>query len=177
MLTRIAQGGDIAENGAGLVAGRINQKLLDPPAKPGLIDLSRRTMAELEVEAGLGQVNDDMTASARSLGSRPLGVATRIHLPLTRTSVFTAMVLVAVDALKELPIVLLLRPFGFDTLSVWTFNLASESRFEQAALPALAIVVVALIPVAVLSRSLESRSKAERAIAPMIDPIQPEAQR
>ncbi|MEZ5279208.1 MAG: iron ABC transporter permease [Acidimicrobiales bacterium] len=129
------------------------------------------------VEAGLGQVNDDMTASARSLGSRPLGVATRIHLPLTRTSVFTAMVLVAVDALKELPIVLLLRPFGFDTLSVWTFNLASESRFEQAALPALAIVVVALIPVAVLSRSLESRSKAERAIAPMIDPIQPEAQR
>ena len=129
------------------------------------------------IEAGLGQVNDDMTASARSLGSRPLGVATRIHLPLTRTSVFTAMVLVAVDALKELPIVLLLRPFGFDTLSVWTFNLASESRFEQAALPALAIVVVALIPVAVLSRSLESRSKAEWAIAPMIDPIQPEAQR
>jgi iron(III) transport system permease protein len=53
-----------------------------------------------------------------------------------------------------LPIVLLLRPFGFDTLSVWTYNLASESRFEQAALPAIAIIVVAIVPVALLSRQL-----------------------
>lgn len=110
------------------------------------------------VEAGLGQVNDDITATARSLGHRPLTVMSRIHLPLTRTSVFTAAVLVTIDAVKELPIVLLLRPFGFDTLSVWTFNLASESRFEQAALPALAIVLIALIPVAILSRTLNRRS-------------------
>lgn len=110
------------------------------------------------VEAGLGQVNDDITATARSLGRRPLTVMSRIHLPLTRTSVLTAAVLVAIDAVKELPIVLLLRPFGFDTLSVWTFNLATESRFEQAALPALTIIVAALVPVAILSRTLNSRS-------------------
>jgi iron(III) transport system permease protein len=106
------------------------------------------------VEAGLGQVPEEMTASARSLGARPVDVVRRIHLPLARTSIATAAVLVAVDALKELPIVLLLRPFGFDTLSVWTYNLASESRFEQAALPALAIIVVALVPVALLARRL-----------------------
>ena len=35
---------------------------------------------------------------------------------------------------------LLLRPFGFDTLPVWVYNLVSESRFEQAALPALSII-------------------------------------
>lgn len=106
------------------------------------------------VEAGLVQVSDEMTASARSLGMRPHQVVRRIHLPLARTSVVTATVLVAIDALKELPIVLLLRPFGFDTLSVWTYNLASESRFEQAALPAIAIIVVAIVPVALLSRQL-----------------------
>ncbi|MEM7323194.1 MAG: ABC transporter permease subunit, partial [Actinomycetota bacterium] len=106
------------------------------------------------VESGLTQVGEEMTASARSLGSRPLQVVRRIHLPLGRTSVLTAAVLVGVDALKELPIVLLLRPIGFDTLSVWTFNLASESRFEQAALPAIAIIVVAVAPVAILSRRL-----------------------
>lgn len=106
------------------------------------------------VEAGLGQVPEEMTASARSLGRRPLAVAATVHTPLARTSILTATVMVAIDALKELPIVLLLRPFGFDTLSVWTFNLASESRFQQAALPALAIIVFALVPVAVLSRQL-----------------------
>lgn len=106
------------------------------------------------VEAGLGQVPEEMTASARSLGRRPAAVAAVVHTPLARTSILTATVMVAIDALKELPIVLLLRPFGFDTLSVWTFNLASESRFQQAALPALAIIVFALIPVAVLSSQL-----------------------
>lgn len=107
------------------------------------------------VESGLGQVPDELTASARSLGARPREIARRIHLPLSRTSLATAAVLVAVDSLKELPIVLLLRPFGFDTLSVWTYDLASESRYEQAALPALAIIAVALVPVALLSRRLE----------------------
>ncbi len=114
-------------------------------------------------EAGLDQVSSDMTASARTLGHRPSSIMARIHFPLSRTSLATALVLVAIDALKELPIVLLLRPFGFDTLSVWTFNLASESRFEQAALPALTIVVFALIPVAVLSLSLNTRSDAANA--------------
>ena len=106
------------------------------------------------VEAGLVQVPEEMTASGRSLGHRPIDVIRRIHLPLGRTSVLTATVLVGVDALKELPIVLLLRPLGFDPLSVWTYNLASESRFEQAALPAIAIIVVAIVPVAILSRRL-----------------------
>ena len=106
------------------------------------------------IEAGIGQVPEEVTASARSLGARPRAIVAGIHLPLAKTSVMTGTVLVAVDALKELPIVLLLRPIGFDTLSVWTFNLATESRFEQAALPAISIIVVALIPVALLGRRL-----------------------
>ena len=109
------------------------------------------------VESGLGQVPDEITSSARSLGAPPRAVLGRIHLPLSRASVITAAVLVGVDALKELPIALLLRPIGFDTLPVWVYNLASESRFEQAALPALSIIVVALIPVAILSRRLDHR--------------------
>jgi iron(III) transport system permease protein len=69
----------------------------------------------------------------------------------------TAALLVGVDALKELPLAYLLRPVGFDTLPVWVYNLASESRFQQAALPALSIIAVATIPVAVLSRQLDKR--------------------
>ncbi|MEM7094165.1 MAG: iron ABC transporter permease [Actinomycetota bacterium] len=106
------------------------------------------------LEAGLAQVPDEVTASARSLGARPGTIVGRIHLPLTRTSVVTGTVLVAIDALKELPIALLLRPIGFNTLSIWTYNLATESLFELAALPALTIVAVALATVAILGREL-----------------------
>ncbi|MEM9464336.1 MAG: iron ABC transporter permease [Actinomycetota bacterium] len=106
------------------------------------------------IESGMVQVPQEVTASARSLGARPLEVVRRIHNPLARTSILTGAVLVAVDSLKELPIALLLRPVGYNTLPIWTFNLATESRFEQAALPALAIIVVAMVPVALLSRQL-----------------------
>jgi iron(III) transport system permease protein len=107
------------------------------------------------VESGIGQVPEEMTASARTLGATPLETARRVHVPLAKASLFSAAVLVGVDALKELPIVLLLRPFGFDTLPVWVYNLAFESRYQQAALPALSIIVVALVPVALLSRRLD----------------------
>jgi iron(III) transport system permease protein len=106
------------------------------------------------VESGVDQVPDEMTASARSLGASPMRTVRRIHLPLSRSALLSAAVLVGVDALKELPIVLLLRPFGYDTLPVWVYNLVSESRFRQAALPALSIVAVAILPVVVLSRQL-----------------------
>jgi iron(III) transport system permease protein len=107
------------------------------------------------VEAGLQQVPEELTSSARALGAGPARVVGRIHVPLSRASILTAALLVGVDALKELPIAYLLRPVGFDTLPVWVYNLASESRFQQAALPALTIVAVALVPVVVLSRHLD----------------------
>jgi iron(III) transport system permease protein len=103
-----------------------------------------------------------MTASSRSLGAGTFRTARSVHLPLARSSLLAAAVLVGVDALKELPIVLLLRPFGFDTLPVWVYDLASESRFRQAALPALTIVLVAIVPVALLSRRLDGPDGADR---------------
>jgi iron(III) transport system permease protein len=107
------------------------------------------------VESGIGQVSEEMTASARSLGATPLSTVRRVHMPLSMASLLSAVVLVGVDAVKELPIVLLLRPIGFDTLPVWVYNLASESRFHQAALPALTIIAVALVPVVLISRRLD----------------------
>ncbi len=104
------------------------------------------------VDASFQKVSPSMTASALSLGASPGRVLRRVHLPLVRTGVGVALVLVLIDSLKELPIVLLLRPFGFNTLSVWVWQLASESRWDSAGLPALTIVAAAVIPVLLLVR-------------------------
>jgi iron(III) transport system permease protein len=106
------------------------------------------------LEASLDRVTPAMTMSALTLGAAPRQVVTRIHLPLIRSGVGVALLLVAVDALKELPVVLLLRPFGFSTLAVWVYELASESRWELVGLPALTIVAVATVPVAMLTGKL-----------------------
>jgi iron(III) transport system permease protein len=123
------------------------------------------------VEANMEKVPAEITMSARTLGAAPRRVLARLHVPLTRTGIATALTLVAIEAIKELPIVLLLRPFGFDTLSVWVWQLASESLFESAALPALVIVAASLVPVVVLSRQLARGERdAEHVVAPDPDP-------
>jgi iron(III) transport system permease protein len=68
--------------------------------------------------------------------------------------VLAATLLVFVDVMKELPATLVLRPFNFDTLAVIAYQMASDERLAEAALPALSIVLVGVIPVALLSRAI-----------------------
>jgi len=103
------------------------------------------------VEASLEKVTPSMDDAARTLGASSSRVLRRIHLPLVRVGMFTGATLLFVDMMKELPITLLLRPFGYDTLSVWVWQMASESLWASASLPALTIVVTGLIPVVLLS--------------------------
>lgn len=104
------------------------------------------------VDASFAKISPALTASALSLGATPGRLLARVHLPLARRGAAVAAALVAIDAVKELPIVLLLRPFGFTTVSVWVYELARENFWEKASLPALGIVAVAIIPVYFLFR-------------------------
>lgn len=107
------------------------------------------------VEAGLDRVSAATVASARTLGAGPARVAWRVEIPGARVAILAAGALLSIDLMKELPITLLLRPFGFDTLSVWVWQATSESLWAQAALPSLAMVVVGMIAVGVLLIALE----------------------
>jgi iron(III) transport system permease protein len=106
------------------------------------------------VESGLAKIKPSIDESARSLGNTPGQVLRRIHLPMLRGSLLTALLLVFVDVLKELPTTLILRPFNFNTLAVRTYELASDERLADAATPALAIVLIGLLPVILLTRSI-----------------------
>ena len=88
------------------------------------------------------------------LGSGARRLFLRLHLPLLKRSALAAALLVFVDAMKELPATLVLRPFGSDTLAVVAYNFARDERLAEAALPSLAIVAVGLIPVVMLSRAM-----------------------
>jgi iron(III) transport system permease protein len=106
------------------------------------------------VEAGLGKIRPSMDDAARSLGRRPLSVLREIHLPLMRSTVLTALLLVFVDVLKELPATLILRPFNFNTLAVRAYEMAADERLADAGAPALMIVAAGIIPVVLLSRAI-----------------------
>jgi iron(III) transport system permease protein len=107
------------------------------------------------IDASVAKVSPSVVASARTLGAGRFRVATRIELPIAAAGIIAAAVLVAIDALKELPITLLLRPFGTETLPIWVWQATSESLWVQAAVPSLAIVAVGMVLVAVLLWALE----------------------
>jgi iron(III) transport system permease protein len=107
------------------------------------------------IDSSVGKVPPSMVGSARTLGAGRFRVATRIELPLASAGIIAAAVLVAIDTLKELPITLLLRPFGTETLPVWVWQATSESLWVQAAVPSLAIVTVGMVLVGILLWALE----------------------
>lgn len=109
------------------------------------------------LEAGLQAISRSMDEAARTLGERALGRLLRVHLPLLRSSLGVAAALVFVDLMKELPITLMTRPFGWDTLAVRVFEMTSEGEWERAALPAVAIVLVGMLPVFLLIRHADAR--------------------
>tara|TARA_B100000959_G_scaffold148059_1_gene155422 strand:- start:6049 stop:7719 length:1671 start_codon:yes stop_codon:yes gene_type:complete len=110
------------------------------------------------VEAALGKIKLEMDEVAKTTGMSHVRIMRRIHVPIMRGSLLTALLLVFVDVLKELPATLILRPFNFNTLAVRTFELANEERLAEAAVPALAIVIAGIIPVIMISNSI-SRSR------------------
>jgi iron(III) transport system permease protein len=99
------------------------------------------------VEAGLARIPRSLDDAARSLGAGLHGTLRRVHLPLLRGGLLTALVLVFVETMKEMPATLLLRPFGLDTLAVGVWQRTAESLWAEAAVPALAIVAAGLGPV------------------------------
>lgn len=104
------------------------------------------------VESGLHRVTRSIDEAAISLGVTGAALLRKVHAPLLRTSLATAATLVFVDIMKEMPITLIARPFGWETLAVRVFEMTAEGEWERAALPAVAIVLTGLIPVAMLTR-------------------------
>ncbi|WP_298968326.1 iron ABC transporter permease [uncultured Roseobacter sp.] len=110
-------------------------------------------------EGGQAMVPANMDAAARSLGQTPTGTLRRVHLPILAPSLLTALLIVFVDVMKELPATLIMRPFNYDTLAVQAYRLASDERLEGAAVPSLVIVAIGLLPVILICRQVGRRSR------------------
>ena len=111
------------------------------------------------IEAGLARIPPTLEQASRLLGEGRLSTLRRVHLPLLRPAMATSAMLVFVDAMKELPATLLLRPADFDTLATWLYAEAARGTYEEGAIAALCIVLAGLIPVMLLARTQLSAAK------------------
>lgn len=116
------------------------------------------------IEAGLAKIPTSLDEAARTLCCSPTRALGVIHLPLLRSPLAASALLVLVDCMKELPLTLLLRPLGFETLSTHIYGEAARGSYEDGSVAALAIVLTGLIPVLVLARlQMRGGARAEEA--------------
>ncbi|MDG2416471.1 MAG: iron ABC transporter permease [Pelagibacterales bacterium] len=119
-------------------------------------------LASSTIESGYQRVNKRLDDVARSLKTSGWPLLTSIHLPLLKTSFLTSVLLVVSEVIKELPATLILRPFNFDTLAVYTYIFAAEERMYDAAAPSIAIVMIGLLPIIILTRMIRTSRPASR---------------
>lgn len=107
------------------------------------------------VEAAYETVKPSLVEAARTLGAGPWRAVSRVWFPLMTPGLLSALLLVSIDVMKEMPATLLLRPFGWDTLAVRVFAMTAEGEWSRAALPSLTLVLVGLLPVLLLLRRMK----------------------
>ncbi|MGY9047689.1 MAG: ABC transporter permease [Rhodobacterales bacterium] len=110
-------------------------------------------IAQGAADAAMGRVSPNLALAARSLGRTQGQVLGAVYYPLIRASIASALLLVFVDCVKELPATLLLRPFNFDTLATRVHEQASLENIAGAAPPALLVILVGLCAVGLLARA------------------------
>jgi iron(III) transport system permease protein len=109
-------------------------------------------IAQGALDAAYGRVSPSLPMAARSLGRTASGTLGAVYVPLMRGSVLTALLVVFVDCVKELPATLLLRPFNYNTLSTRVYELASLERLSEAAPAALLVMAVGMMAVVLVAR-------------------------
>jgi iron(III) transport system permease protein len=95
------------------------------------------------IRAALERVDPRLEEAARGLGHRRASVLARVTVPLVAPGLLAGAALAFLSTMKELPATLMLRPIGFDTLSTEVWTATGVSAYSQAAVPALALILLA----------------------------------
>ncbi|WP_201541282.1 ABC transporter permease [Psychrobacter faecalis] len=124
-----------------------------------LLALSTRfmTVSFQPVDRQLQRLTVNQEAAAKLLSDSPYQRWRQVMLPVLSPGVLTGLLMGFVEVMKEMPITLMTRRQGWDTLAVRVFEMTSEGMWGRAALPSLLIVLVGLIPVWVLLRQSDKQ--------------------
>ena len=109
------------------------------------------------IDSGFKKVSIKFNEASRSLGINTLKTLFNIEIPLIKSSIISGFLLVFVDVLKELPLMLILRPFNFETLATKTFQLVNDEMIANSGIYSLIIVIIGLFPILFLSKLINNK--------------------
>ena len=107
------------------------------------------------INSSMLRITKNIDEAATLMGITGFQLLKRVHVPILKNGLFIAAMLVFVDVMKEMPITLMTRPFGWDTLAVKIFELTSEGEWQRAAIPSLTLILAGLIPLIYLNKKAD----------------------
>ena len=114
-------------------------------------------MALGAIESSYGRISPSLDMASRTLGHGPGSLLWRVHRPLLRRGALTGALLIFIEAMKELPAALMLRPFNYETLATLVYQYVKTEQLAEGAWPALLIVLVGLLPLLFMNHYLGER--------------------
>lgn len=103
------------------------------------------TVGHRPLFAGIKSINPNLTKASRIQGAGPRKTFFKVSLPLLGPSILASLMLLFIEIVKEMPITLMLRPFGLSTLSTRLFELTTEGEWERASISGIMILFLGLI--------------------------------
>jgi len=95
------------------------------------------------IDSQYDKVGDRYTESAYMLGSSRLETLLRIDIPMIYPGIISALILVFIDVMKELPLTLILRPTNYDSLATLVYVYTSNEMIQEASTPSLILIMIA----------------------------------
>ena len=116
-------------------------------------------VASGSLESGIAAVSPRLSQVARNCGLSRLRILRMVHLPIMAPAIAAGLLLIATDIAKELPLTLILRPFGMSSLAVEAYIFASDEDLFGAAPSALALIAIAAAGLAIAHRHFGSGNR------------------
>lgn len=107
------------------------------------------------LEGNFEQQCANVDEASRSLGKGHLYTLFRVNIPVMRPAILTALLLVFVDVMKELPLTLILRPFNFNTLATTAFEYANDEMLRESAPASMLIVLSGIVPILLVHKLIK----------------------
>ncbi len=112
--------------------------------------------------SSLLQVSPRMEDASRGLGHSWAKTMAFITMPIAMPGVMAGATLVFLTVVKELPMTLLLRPTGMDTLATEVWTAAGDLRYGEASAPAMMLILISAIPsIFVLGRMRGAKARGD----------------
>jgi len=119
-------------------------------------------LAVSTLRPAMARSGQDLGNAARSLGASPQEAFRRVSLPLSLPGLVAGGALVFLEAMREMPATLMLRPTGFETLATYLWRVYEAGYYGQGAVPGLLLMLVSGLAVILMAAGEERLTRRSR---------------